>query len=146
MLASHFNNSAGLSGNFSFGSAFTNVTLPPGARAEIWAGMRGGHFETLSASASLTWLHHAAAGTGELIRTPAPAPEAIATAAAGAATPVEQTSSVAMPAPRSFTKPSKAVAVLNFTAPPNFNPAENMVRRAAACSCLYLAAAASVSI
>lgn len=134
-VASHYTDHSGRSASFSFGTRFGNVSLPGGAVAELWAGMRFGHFRALSASASLTWMPSASsdsdaapgpAGSGAL---PSPTP-----AAAGSTAPtIEQRASVGMASPKSFAAPAPSAskpamaAILNFTAPPNFNPAENMV-------------------
>jgi hypothetical protein len=110
-----------------------NVGLPPGAVAQLWAGQRGGHFRTLSASASFAWAPAAApparAAPGDAAGDAAAAPPAAATATA-----IEQFASVGMAAPRTLAGPpaqaqaaAKMVPILNFTAPPNFNPEANQV-------------------
>jgi hypothetical protein len=110
-----------------------NVPLIPGAVAQLWAGQRGGHFRTLSASASLAWsptvTTSPALQPGDDGR-PASAAPVTTTAIA-----IEQSASIGMAAPRTL-QPATAqqaaakpamVPILNFTAPPNFNPKANQV-------------------
>lgn len=117
-VASHYIDHAGASANFSYGTSFGNVSLAPGSSAELWAGMRGGHFRALSASASLSW------SAAPPAVPPAPIGDAAALAPA-----IEQAAKVAMQAPRTLagSKAAGAAPILNFTAPPNFNPDQNMV-------------------
>jgi hypothetical protein len=117
-VASHYTDHAGRSASFSFGTRFGNVSLPAGAVAEIWAGMRAGHFRALSASASLTW--SPAEGDATL-----PASSDGDAAQNGALSPaIEQKATVAMANTRTFAAPAKTAskpnvaAILNFTAPP----------------------------
>jgi hypothetical protein len=138
-VASHYSDAGGRSANFSFGTAFANVSLPPGATAELWAGMRAGHFRSLSASASLTWSSPPAVPAAAAAAVAGAAPPAPASTDIAAAPAIEQSASISMDAPRTFTpapvqptatsaaaKPGMA-PILNFTAPPNFNAEENMV-------------------
>lgn len=122
-VPSHFASHAGASANFSFGTAFANVTLPPGARAEIWAGMRGGRFRALAASATLTWSDGGASPAAVTVAEAAGTPPSSQQQDPAAA---EQTASVSAPA-RTVSSPSKAAPVLNFTAPRSFNPEANQV-------------------
>jgi hypothetical protein len=128
VVASHYASQDGRSANFSFGTTFGNVSLPPGAVAELWGGVRGGHFHGLSASASLKWASAPLATGPPQLQLPG------ANATGGSVAPaIEQTASVGMAASRSFSAPADAAGkpvmapILNFTAPPNFDPQQNMV-------------------
>jgi hypothetical protein len=110
-------------GSFSYGSAFANVPLVAGAPAQVWAGLRGGWFASLSASTSLSW---ADAAPDAIAAPNVPAPTAPVQTQ-----PETQSTSVGTLRRVSFGAPRAANAVLrpifNFTIPPGFNPSTSTV-------------------